>query len=91
MCSKSEVVQSLKTTSRAEALIRLRQLDVNLDLKFAETRLGLSNGISVPVEISNAEILSPKYPLLPLVDAIDSLNYSFKDYKNINSQVLLKL
>ncbi|PQQ24694.1 hypothetical protein C6H66_15090 [Photorhabdus hindustanensis] len=57
---KSEIVQSLKTTSRAEELIRLRQLDVNLDLKFAETRLVLSNGISVPVEISNAETLSPK-------------------------------
>ncbi|PQQ36752.1 hypothetical protein C6H68_16850 [Photorhabdus luminescens] len=40
VCSKSEIVQSFKTTNRAEALIRLRQLDVNLDLKFAGVRLG---------------------------------------------------
>ncbi|MBG6242956.1 MAG: hypothetical protein EKE20_14560 [Candidatus Symbiopectobacterium sp. Dall1.0] len=37
-CGKSEIVQSLKTSNRAEAVIRLRRLDVDLDMKFSEAR-----------------------------------------------------
>jgi len=46
-CGKSEIVQSLKTTNRAEALVCVRQLDVDLDLRFAQTRLGIDGSMIV--------------------------------------------